>query len=209
MNRLNDMTLQHSITRILSPLKRYSLRKKTERLFPDLDTDSIRAALQNNGFSMCPSLLSNMQKIVRERKPAFAVEIGSGISTQILERNLPTGTRLVSVEEKEKFVERTKKLLRNPGRTHFAGNLAEVADTAVDLLIIDGPSGERFDKKSREKFETIISEKTICIIDDTDREENDTYAENIAKQKNLIKKDFSDPLFTRQKYSILFPKENV
>ena len=77
----------------------------------------------------------------------------------------------------------------------------------VDLLIIDGPSGGRFTEAAKDFYQKTISSRTVCVVDDTNREENNKGSKEIARQKSLKKMDFGDPMYDEgHRYSILFPK---
>jgi len=54
---------------------------------------------------------------------------------------------------------------------------------------------------------SLISSQSICAIDDTEREENDKAAGQVAARFSLRKVDYGDPIYIHHKDSMLFPSD--
>jgi len=209
MNIINK--IKFKLIRIVKVWKRYRIIYSH---YSHLGKDVLSAMLKNDGWAACPSLLEQLAHIMSDLKPKLIVEIGSGVTTMLIAKTKSEESVLFSLDQSKKEIEKTSQIIKKTSGIIFVYPKQEgVIDYSfykklngrVDLIIIDGPTGDRFGSEAREAFDSIISDKTICIIDDTDRTENDIYAHKLATARNLIKKDFTDPIYKNQRFSILFP----
>jgi len=77
----------------------------------------------------------------------------------------------------------------------------------VDLLIIDGPTGDRYSELAKNFYYKIISPQTICVIDDTEKKEINKEVKRISEINSLEKRDYKDAFYSKfHQYSILLPK---
>ena len=200
-------------------IKKIKKRKFIKRKYPNLEGFTIDLFLENYGYSMAISLLDKLDKISKKIKPKLIFEFGSGVSTIILANNLKeTGGDIFVFDESLKWIENIYKkcssvidniiFMFSPHKEKinyqiFTENIN--INKKIDLLVIDGPTEDRFTEKANQLYDNLISSDTICVIDDTDREINDIEAQKLAEKHKLMKKDYKDPLYTKHKYSILYP----
>lgn len=194
------------------------------KTYSDLPESVIEYFLENYGYTIPISLLAKLDVITKEFKPQLVFEFGSGVSTILIASNLKNSRgRIFTFDESLKWIENTYRKCPDIDNVLFifAPSSEKInydiftknidISKKIDLLIIDGPSGDRFTEQAIQLYDKLISSDTICVIDDTDRETNDIEAQKLAKAHNLRKMDYRDPLYTRHKYSILYPqsmKEN-
>lgn len=189
------------------------------RTYPDLEGFIIKPFLENYGYTMPISLLVKLSEITTKLKLQLVIEFGSGVSTILLVSNLKnTGGKMIVFDESLKWINNTYKKCLHIDNTLFIFvpakekiNYQTIAENInfnkkTDLLIIDGPSRDRFTENARKLYDLLMSTETICVIDDTDREINEIEAKNLAKKHKLQKVDYKDPLYTKHKYSILYPQ---
>lgn len=181
-----------------------------ERDFASLDPAVVDAYFDNFGWAMPLSLVQQLVGLVESRRPGLVVEVGSGASTIALSATLGDGF-LVSVEQDADYAAATARRLGNAERVALvcATNAAELATLAAgwrpDLVVIDGPSGDRFLEPWLRFYGSLLSADCPCAVDDTDRAENDRAATALAEENGLVKHDFGDPLQPRHRYSLLLP----
>ena len=193
-------------------------RRRAEELFGHLGNEVLRQHCLNQEWSACLSLLDKLSKINELLRPKLILEFGSGISTLLLSHIKGRDTVLVTIDEDMDFLKHTQSLISNSENIVF---IHAPASTRInyrfffeqlqfkplpELIIIDGPAGERFLPPALELYKKIITPSSVCVIDDTDRNDNDQGAQKLAAAKNLVKKDYSDRLKKHQKFSVLFPQ---
>ena len=97
--RLFD-TVMWARSKVLARLNRRRLHTVWRRDYPRLDEDVIRDFQANYGWVMPISLLALLDALARTLRPAVVLEIGSGLSTRVLQGALAgTGALLVSVDD--------------------------------------------------------------------------------------------------------------
>lgn len=166
------------------------------------------------------SLLVKIERICKEIKPKLVVEFGSGLSTVVISDVLSIFRGfLISVEESMEWLANTYKLVNhkdqvlfvcipnNGGNYHAALSKYMLLKCKPDLVVIDGPSdGNRFSESALVIYNKLMSSNSVCVIDDTDREDNQSGAQKLAVECSLHKIDYGDPIYVRHQYSILFPE---
>jgi len=146
--------------------------------------DLKRPLPSTRSFAASPDPLLELIGIVRRRQPSFVVELGSGISTLVIGKQIDERTRFLSIDDSTEFASMTRELLRE----HEVGNvdlvvaplrgeknwydinvLEDVKD--VDLLFIDGPaqSSSPDARHSASFFLERLSPKATVVIDDAKR----------------------------------------
>lgn len=215
------------IQRILSIIKRIAKRKFTRRQqfkgvlqksFGHLSPAIVDSFFANFGMSLPLSLLVKIKTICKEMKPNLVIEFGSGLSTVIISDSLSDGY-LVSIDQSIKWLENTYKLVNHKDKVAFMciPDSSGINHTALskyfpftgkaDLVVIDGPSqGNRFSEHALRVYHDLLSSNCVCVVDDTDREENDLGAHKLAAEFSLRKCDYGDPIYVNHQYSILFPE---
>lgn len=177
------------------------------------------AYFANFGYSMPLSLISKINAVCSEIQPELVLEFGSGVSTLAVSNALSGTTgHLVSIDESISWLEKTYSILKRPDDVILicAGRegtlnyrlLSEVLSFIgmPELVIIDGPSqGDRFSDDAIMLFRELLSGRSVCVVDDTDREPNDLGAVQLANEFSLRKVDYDDPIYLEHQYSILFP----
>jgi len=125
---------------------------------------------------------------------------------------------LITIDESLKWLENTYNLVNYkngvlfvciPDITnyHAAWSNYIALKSKPDLIVIDGPSGgNRFSESALKVYNQLLSPNSVCAIDDTDREDNNLGASKLAAEFSLNKMDYGDPIYTKHKYSILFPQ---
>jgi hypothetical protein len=208
----------------LSIQNRKNARQRYESIlqesFGHLSSLIIDAFFANFGYAMALSLISKIDLCCRTLKPDLVIEFGSGLSTVVITEALAaTESLIVSVDESMKWLADTYRLVRHPAKTIFIcapvdkeeGNLLMLSKVLSPkakpgLVIIDGPSGRgRFSEVALRLYQELLSPGCICAVDDTDREENDVGASQLAADFSLLKFDYGDPIYVHHKYSILCP----
>ncbi len=172
--------------------------KQQEALESILNLIQLKAPLaEMGGWAASPDFMRVIAQYIIKNKPKTIVECGSGVSTVLmayfLEKN-KTG-RLLSLENAPEFAEKTRQEIA----IHQLDNFVDVIDApligipykekvqkwyniegldfgTIDLLVVDGPRGDRYPALSFLK--QYMNEQTIVIVDDCKRE----------KDTNTIKK---------------------
>lgn len=208
--------------KLVNRLEEVKKKEKAKRLYEDFDSEILDLYFQSFGIAAPLSLLSFLNQLLNIWKPNFVIEFGSGVSTLILAKNIQdTNGKIITLDESSSYLERSR---QNIIKKYKADNIKFIHPIEegkinyqalqqgkelpfkIDLVLIDGPTGERFTSKAKKIYEKIISSNTICFIDDTDREINNFEAKRIASQKTLIKIDFRDDIYSpKHKWSILYP----
>ncbi len=201
-------------------IHQWRLHKSIRCLFPDLRQEILNGFLANLGHAMPLSLLVKIEMICRAIKPNLVVEFGSGLSTVVISDILSISHGLlISVDESMEWLENTYKLVNHKdevlfmcipdsrGNYHAALSKYMLFRCKPDLVVIDGPSsGNRFSEPALIVYNELMSSNSVCVIDDTDREENQSGALRLAAEFSLRKEDYGDPIYVRHQYSILFPE---
>jgi hypothetical protein len=179
----------------------------------NLDAAVVDGFFANLGYTMPLTLVHQLVELVRERRPAFAVEVGSGVSTVALNTALAEHSGyLVSIEESDSYAFETFRTLTRPDRVALvcATGGPELAELArgwrPGLVVIDGPSAEpRFTEPWLRLYRFLLAPDCVCAVDDTHRDENDSAAALLADENRLRKHDFVDPVAPGRHYSLLLP----
>lgn len=193
---------------------------KAKRLYPDFDNYIFKLWAQNFGFALELSFLKRLENLCQEIKPKLIFEFGSGVSTAVLAKYAQKNDcKIFTLDEEFKYL---IQVYNNVTKKYSTDNITFIyapknykdflenleINKKVDLLIIDGPKADRYNESAKKFYHKIISSQTICIIDDTDREETNKEVEKIAKIKSLEKVDYKDAFYSKShQYSILFPRE--
>jgi predicted O-methyltransferase YrrM len=163
------------------------------------------------GFAMQPvSMLALVQEVIA-RKPTLMVECGSGTSTLWIARALARNGvgRLVSLEHKEEFFEKTSSVLKQHGLERWVDlrlaplqeldingepfqwyDHAAVSDLqGIDILSVDGPPGF-IGPLARYPALPVLREKlasdALILVDDADREDEQALMERWKSENNGI-----------------------
>ena len=198
-------------SKVLARLNRRRLNTVWRRDYPALDEDVIRDFQANYGWVMPISLLALLDELARTLRPAVVLEIGSGLSTRVLQRALAgTGALLVSVDDDPAWLPPSDpESVRMIGVTPDQPDVLRGAldpDLSVDLMVIDGPAHRaRFDPERLSLYSQLAAAHAVWVIDDTDRPENDVVASRVAADRGLQRSDHRDPLYRRHQYSVLAP----
>lgn len=193
---------------------------EVKRLYPELDEDIASAFVKNYGFAASLSLLHVLRTICAIAKPKVVVEFGSGLSTIVLARALaPHDGFLISVDESLQWLAHAADkvggqenvayvCLPHRHRIHYTALARYILDGCrPDLVLLDGPTGtDRFSPAAMSLYKRLFSSTTFCVVDDTDREDNDRKANELAANFELTKVDLGDPVYQRHKYSVLVPR---
>jgi len=200
--------------------KRYKQIAKAKSYFPEFAPLVFEYFFTDFGYAMPLSLLAKIEKICKEIEPNLVIEFGSGLSTIVI-TDVLSGTEgfLISIDESMKWLAKSYQLVNhtsrgaficlpyNSGINHAALSKYLLAKAKPDLVIIDGPSrAARFSVFAMEVYSELLSPNCVCVVDDTDREENDLGASTLAAKFSLHKKDYGDPIYVSHQYSILFPE---
>ncbi|MEW6172008.1 MAG: hypothetical protein AB1510_02935 [Bacillota bacterium] len=206
-------------------LKIYLQRKRylqARQHFPELEPEIINLFFANFGYTMPLSLLVKLKSLCNATACKFVVEFGSGLSTLVLSNAISPNGFVISFEENIEWLSNTSKLLNDQNRSISLICLPSSQGMNYDLVlrylsfpnkpelvVIDGPSkGDRFSPCALDVYHKLLSPNCICVIDDTDRRENNVGATNLAGDFSLRKIDYGDPIYTNHQYSILMP-ENI
>jgi len=193
---------------------------QAQACFPELSSAILEYFFANFGYTMPLSLLAKIQRICEAIKPNLVIEFGSGLSTVVLsDVLLKSRGFLITIDESMKWLENTYDLINykdgilfayipdTNGNYHAAWSKYISLKNKPDLIVIDGPSGgNRFSESALKIYNELLSPNSVCAIDDTDREENQSGAQKLAAEFSLRKIDYGDPIYVRHQYSILFPE---
>ena len=161
--------------------------------FGHLNSAIVDNFFANFGYAMPLSLLVKIETICKETKPNLVIEFGSGLSTVIISDSLSDyeGGYLVSIDESMEWLENTYRLVNHKDKVAFVcvpdssginhAALSNYFSSTLrpDLVVIDGPSqGNRFSKPALRVYNDLLTSNCVCVIDDTDREENDGGGQN-------------------------------
>lgn len=212
---------------MINKLRGARLRKRQKQIaqartyFPELDPVILDGFFANFGFAMALSLLAKIELICKTIRPNLVVEFGSGLSTVVIANALSGHDGfLITFDENMKWLATTHGLLKHTsnvafvcvpngeGMNHAALSRYVWWRSKPELVVIDGPSGgERFSLSALEVYGELLSSNGVCIVDDTDRDENDQGASGLAADFSLTKCDYADPVYVNHKYSILLPED--
>jgi len=143
-------------------------------------------------WAASPDFLTIISEIILDRKPETIVECGSGVSTVVMAYLLEKNEcgRIFSLENKENFHKKNRQLIvrhhlekyvsivRAPLISHKIGDHSlecydtkQIADLqSIDLLIIDGPAGNRYPVLP--VLFNQLADDVLVIIDDCKREKD-------------------------------------
>jgi predicted O-methyltransferase YrrM len=167
---------------------------KTEALLQLFREFEPRAPMPSSGrWAMDPTRLLEVLFLIGRKLPKVVLELGSGTSSiwiaYALEKD---GGRLISVDHKTEFADRTKSLLHLHDVSHLAEvRLAELRQlnikseefpwydvdafrdiNEIDLLLVDGPPGslgEMARCPALHVLESRLAPNAVVILDDADR----------------------------------------
>ena len=150
-------------------------------------------------WAASPDILLTLVEKIRIYKPKLIVELGSGLSTLVMAKSLPRGSRIISFDNSEEFAQATRELLK---RHSVRGVEVRVAPLEpynseltwyskksfsdlkkIDMLLIDGPPGSQDpNARSAARLELLakLSPKAVVIIDDANREGERALAQGFA-----------------------------
>lgn len=208
--RLFD-TFMWARNKVLARRNRSRLHAVWHRDYPGLGEDVIRDFEANYGWVMPISMLGLLDELAVTLRPAVVLEIGSGLSSRVLQRALAgSGALLVSVDDDPAWLPPTDpESLRVLGITPDRPDVIRAAldpNLSVDLVVVDGPAHrDRFDAERLKLYSQLAAAHAVWAIDDTDRPANDAAASRIAAERGLERRDFRDPLYRKHRYSVLAP----
>jgi predicted O-methyltransferase YrrM len=115
------------------------------------------------GYAASPKLLSYLYGEIRKRRPAFVLDLGSGLSTIVAAHALRQNGEgfVIAVDHEKKYADRTRQVLEQHDLHHFSevreavltefqldkgvfswyGNVPR-KPPEIDILIVDGPPGK-------------------------------------------------------------------
>ncbi len=149
-------------------------------------------------WAASPDLLLTLAQLVRTHNPKLVVELGSGVSTFVVEK--AGAKKVISIDNSAEFAGKTREVLKEHKvrgvdirvaelKAHISG--VDWYDTNVikdlkriDLLIVDGPPGSKNPQArmpARAEFIAKLSPKAIIVIDDVNRDGERKLAEAFAK----------------------------
>ena len=210
----------HGVAKDITPRQEFD--PVVRSLSADLGPTIVEQFFANSGYAAPLSMLVRLKALVRELQPELVVEFGSGVSTVVITEVLSEiGGFLVTIDESPKWLSDTFERIERQapvaflGLPHPSGLNHEALIKIVSfsrkpgLVVIDGPSkGGRFTDVAFEVYLSLLTPTSACVVDDTDREENDLGAYKLAEVLSLCKFDYrDDPIHTRHCYSILLPKQ--
>ena len=153
-------------------------------------------------WAASPDLLMTLVESVRGNKPELIIELGSGISTLMMAKSLPAGskTKIISFDHSAEFAQITRDLLEQHSITGVEIRVAPLeqydsqrtwyskkafADISnIDLLVVDGPPGSK-DPQARSgarlELASKLSARATVIIDDADRDGEHAMAQAFAE----------------------------
>ena len=206
--------------KIYNRIRNKILKIKAKRLYPDFDNYIFELWAKNFGHCLELACLKRLEEICQITKPKLIFEFGSGVSTVVLAKYAQENNcRIFTFDEEFKYLTRA---YNNANRRYKTNNITFIyspknykdflenlePNKKIDLLIIDGPTTNRYNEAAKNFYYKFISAGTTCVIDDTDREETNREAAKIAQMNSLKKVDYKDAFYSQfHQYSILFPKE--
>lgn len=216
-----------SVRTMLSRIKGLTCHQREKQIaeartyFPKLDPAVLDAFFANFGYAMALSLLVKIDVICKTIRPSLVVEFGSGLSTAVIANALSGHDGfLITFDESMKWLANTHGLLKHTSGVAFVcvPHGEEMDHAALsqyvswrnkpELVVIDGPSrGVRFSPSALEVYCELLSSSCVCVIDDTDRDQNDLGASRLAADFSLRKCDYGDPIYVNHQYSILLPED--
>ena len=173
------------ISRELSKVERLNFRQLESylQLLQILGINQPLPATRN--YAASPDLLLEICRIIYSSKPKFIVELGSGISTLIIAKQITDETRFVSIEHSKDYAKTTRLILEDHKLTNVDLRVAPIDPTTswyekskldelkeIDLLIIDGPP-QSIGANARHPAIFLLdklSKQATVLIDDTNRD---------------------------------------
>ena len=151
-------------------------------------------------WAVSPDILLTLVESIRIHKPKLIVELGSGLSTLIMAKTLPRGSRIISFDHSAEFAQQTRDLLKRHSIKGVEIRVAPIEDynsemswyskksfsdlKKIDMLLIDGPPGSK-DPQARAaaRIELLakLSPHAVVIIDDANRDGERALAEAFAQ----------------------------
>jgi predicted O-methyltransferase YrrM len=149
------------------------------------------------GFAASPDFLLEISRVMRKERPSLIVELGSGISTLVMAKQLGRKSKLISIDHSRDYAEATEEILSQNKVKGVKIIVAELDPqtnwysleklkgiNGIDLLVIDGPpQSVGVDARHPATFfiEKLNSGATV-MIDDTKRESEERLAHTFSKR---------------------------
>jgi len=169
---MNDM--RHELRRVVAHNSDW-LRRQTEAYFQIYSTIHPRIPLPNlDTWAISPHTAAHLVRMVKTRRPALVLELGSGSSTLItaycLEEN--GAGRVVSVDHDQHYAEQTRRQLEEHG---LAGT-AQVIHAPLAPLEAARTSGVWYDLNASDMVKSMAPGSVDMILVDGPPNELQTYA---------------------------------
>lgn len=168
----------------------YQLLESLTQLFHILDFKEIIPATR--GYATSPDFLLELSRIVRQSNPKMIVELGSGLSTLVIGKQISSQTTFLSIDHSVEYAKQTRELL-NKHKVENARVLLAPLDlktnwyqlddlgniTGIELLVIDGPpqSVAPDARHPATYFLPKLAPNAIVVIDDANRDSERRLAE--------------------------------
>lgn len=148
-------------------------------------------------FAASPDLLLELCRIISRAKPSLVVELGSGISTLIIGKQIEAKAHFISIDHSADYASATRQLLQEHEVSNVKVIVAPLQDETnwydpiefkdvrdVDLLFIDGPpqSSGPDARHSATYFLDKLSPRATVIIDDAKRDSEGRLARIFASR---------------------------
>ncbi|MDQ5893188.1 MAG: hypothetical protein QG640_199 [Patescibacteria group bacterium] len=207
------------ISNAVDLLNKKSAAKK--RYSATLGKPILKAFFKNHRYAAPLALLEKIKFINKKFHPLSIVEFGSGATTLAISRSMDPHAHLITLDESPKFLDGTRKMIEGEHAITYVYpydgkkmNYSYLSNFSLDkgkinLVVIDGPTGNRFSEEALQVLDKVLGPKSICVIDDTDREDINKNAEDIAKKCGLEKHDYQGTVYLNHHFSILTPQGMV
>jgi hypothetical protein len=177
--------------------------------------------LSNPGYAARPSFLARLAEAVETYSPLSVLEVGTGLTTQLLIERLPRGAKIFTIDENKEW---QKTILDScPAQEGMVTPLTYLTEDALGIgellisvsekygeilpfaaMIIDGPSKvDRFPVTLLEAYVKYAASARFVMVDDVDREANLRAAEYMGKETGKSLTVFEDDIQPKHKFAIL------
>lgn len=193
--------------------------RQIEAIFSLFATIQPRLALPKmRGWSISPDAANTIIGLIKENRPTFILEAGSGVSTLIAAYCCEKHGRgkIVSLDHEEEYAENTRKLIRQHGLESYASviyapliqydnevvnqpwyDTSELSLTKrqIDLLIVDGPPQHTH---SLARYPAVpllykhLSDEAVIVLDDYNRDDEKGIAKLWVEEFNDLEAEEMD-----------------
>jgi predicted O-methyltransferase YrrM len=187
--------------------------------YSDLGEELRKAFLENPGYAARPLFLKILKELLLESNAVNVLEIGTGVSTQLMASFSEKRLNIYTVDQDAKWQKKVcqkinkqnlEKLdcinysLEKWATSEFCHNVKASLPKKIDAVIIDAPAGaDRLPDQMIDFYVDIAKEAEFLIIDDTDRPNISLGVNKLLKRLGGVLLEYKDDISIDHKFVVL------